>query len=118
MSLQTHTVTIKRETETQGSSGGSTLTYTTGARGGRPTTWDCRAVMMSEKERLQHGVRGNLIAWKFMGETDPEITEEDQLDFEFVPGDQHIVKVLTPSRARSTDAAFYRVFGQKDTTES
>jgi hypothetical protein len=74
--------------------------------------------MMSQKEKLDHGVRADKLGWKFMGETNPQITTQDQLQFDFMAGDAHTVKVTADSRPRSADIAFYRVFGEEDDTET
>lgn len=117
--MKTHKVTIKRLSTTRGTSGGQSRSFTTAARSsaGLPTKWDCRAMLMSNKDRVDYGVRAETQAWKFLGEDDPQITVQDQLEFDFVDGQSEVVKVLVGSHARSHNEKFYRVFGEDDSTE-
>lgn len=119
MSLTTHTITIRRRVEgPQDAAGGTTPTYTTAGRGSLDTSRSCRAIAMSTKEKMDHGIRADVTGWKFLipGD-DPSITLQDQIAFDYVSGDSRTVKVIVPSRARSADAAFYKVLGVEDRTE-
>lgn len=118
--MRPHTFTIKRQaTATRGSLGGPKFTYTTAARAGLPTKVSGRAIRMNQKEKIDHGVRGDRTGWKLlMPDGDPEITLEDQVSFDYVPGESHVVKVLVPSHARSADERFWKTLGEEDSTES
>lgn len=117
--LRIHTLTIKRGTATAGTLGGQRVAYTTAARAGLPTVVKGRAILMNPKEKNDHGVRGELNGWKFlMPDGDPQITLEDQISFDFIAGQSHVVKVLVGSHARSADGRFWKVIGQEDTTET
>lgn len=119
---KTHLFTIKRLVTdenglvAQDAVGGQKRSFTQAARGTLPKTAEGRAVMMSHRERFEHGIEGQVTAWKLMFDTDPEIGLEDQVTFDFVPGDSRTVRILVASHARSADAAFYRAFGDEDTT--
>ena len=118
-SQETHEVTIKRLVPTQGTGGGQIRNYTTAARGGLPTKAKCRAIIMSPKEMLAYGSRGDVEGWKFLFfGGDPQITLNDRIEFDFVKDQSETVKVLVPSHARSANARFWRVFGEQDTTET
>ena len=122
MSMAVHTATVKRfdsSEATQDSTGGLVQSYTTAARGSLETLISCRAIRMTSKEKIDHGIRESVIGWKFLfQESDPSITLEDRIEFEYTSGDLRVVKVTVPSEARSADAAFWKVIGVEDKTEN
>jgi hypothetical protein len=115
--FQTHTLTIHRLVVTQNNTGGQVRTYTAAARGELPTSVSGRAVRLNQKEKLEYGVRGEMTGWKLMTETDPSITVQDRVTFDYVDGDSRTVRILNGSQARSADARFYRTIGEEVTQE-
>lgn len=113
----THTLTITRSTFTRDASYGEVRAYTAAARGSSPTSVQARAIPMTVKERSQFGVRGSVKAWKFLMTSDPEVTLEDQIEFDYVSGQSEVVKVLTPSHALHPDGRLWRIYGEVDTTD-
>ena len=120
MSMTVHTITIKRlDTGSQDAFGGVSRAYTTAARGTLDTSRECRAIVMTAKEKLDHGIRSDCTGWKFLvPTTDPSITINDRIEFDYVNGDSRTVKITVPSRARSADAAFWKVIGIEDKSET
>src|SRR5690606_16131055 len=116
--FRTHSLTIQRLAVTQNSTGGQVRAYTTAARGALPRSIEGRAVRMSQKEKLEYGVRGELTGWQFLIEDDPSATINDRIVFSYSDGDTRTVKVTNGSQARSADARFYRVVGEEVTQES
>lgn len=116
--MKVHTLTIKRNSPTQGVAGGLVDDYTTAARGSKPTSIKGRAILMNTKEKLEHGVRGDLLGWKFLiPDTDPQIELTDQVTFTYIDGQSHTVEILVQSHARSVDGRFYKAIGQEKSTE-
>jgi len=114
-----HTFTIKRKVVTQGAAGGASFEYTTAGRSGLPTTAKGRAIIMSAKEKIEHGIQADMFAWKFLiPDKDPEVNEKDQVSFDYIDGQSHTVRVLTKSYARSVDGRFYKFTGEEKSTES
>lgn len=119
--LKEHELTIERVSITQGASGGQVRSYDTANRtSGDPLTVKGRAVRMTEKEKLEHGVRGDFTAWKFLvPETDPKVTLQDRIVFDYTDGESHTVKVIHASFLRATMFdKLYKFLGQEDTTET
>lgn len=118
--MEIHDLTIHRESAARGALGGRRLTYTAAARGTLPTSVNGRAIAASAKEKIDHGIRAEQFAWKFLTRSNPQITLQDQISFEYSDGDTRTVKVTVPSRAR-LDAAgrvhHYVTFGVEDGTE-
>lgn len=114
---EVHKFSIKRLVVTDDAVGGQTRTYTTAARGGLPASAKGRAVALTEKERNEFGVRGQVIGWKIMTTTNPKIELQDRVEFEYVPGENHVVRVLVASRARSADANFWKCICEEVTQE-
>jgi hypothetical protein len=119
MSLsEVHEFTIKRLSTTQDAVGGQVRSYSTANRGPRPSKIKGRAIVMNEKERSEHGVRGRTIGWKILiFGTNPEVDLTDQITFDYTTGQSHTVEVLVPSLARSHDARFWKIMGQEKTTD-
>lgn len=121
MRMTVHTITVKRfdsSEATQDAVGGVIPTYTTAARGTLETSFKCRAIRLSPKEKIDHGIREDISGWKFLiPDSNPSITTEDRIEFDYVTGDSRTVKVTVPSHARSADAAFWVVIGVEDNTE-
>ena len=119
--LKQHTLNIERVAVTQGSAGGQVRSYDTANRtGGDPVKVTGRAIRMSEKEKLEHGVRGDFTAWKFLvPETNPKVTLQDRIVFDYATGESHTVKVTHASFLRSDLMDnVYKFIGQEDTTET
>lgn len=119
-SMRVHTLTIKRDAQdSQDAVGGHAENYTIAGRGHRPAEVRGRAIVLSAKEKLDYGIRGEKIGWKFLipGD-DPEITQKDQITFEYASGDTRTVRVLVGSYARSADTAFWKVVGDEDSTRT
>lgn len=122
MSLQSltsvHTLAVTRLAVTKDTTGGQVRTYTAAARGSRPTSVTARACLMSDKERSQFGVRGDVAAYKFLTTTDPQIALNDQVEFDYVSGQTELVKIITPSRALHPSGRLWRFYGEVDTTDT
>lgn len=119
--LQTHDLTIKRLVTTQDAVGGLAGTYTTTARGSLPTSVKGRPVVMTPREKNEHGVRGEVWGWRIMTETDPQIDLNDRVYFDLVSGDSRVVKVKVGSRPRFTvgnNIKHYTTIGEEDSTET
>lgn len=113
-----HVFTAKRLVEDQQDAvGGPVQNYTTAARGSLPKKFNGRAVRLSAKEKIDHGVRGQNEGWKILSSTDPQITLLDQITFEYVPDESHTLKVLIGSRARRVDGGLYKIICEEDSTE-
>lgn len=117
MTFDSHELTIKRTAYTQDAAGGAVETTTVANRAGLPRKVKGRAIILKEKEKLEHGVRADYIGWKFLTATDPKIDIIDQIDFDYIDGQSHSVEILTPSRARSADGRFWRTIGQEKSSE-
>jgi hypothetical protein len=116
--MEVHEFTAKRLGTTQGAAGGQIRSFTVANRGALPRKFKGRAVIMKEKERLEHGIRGDFTAWKVLTPSDPKLDLTDQLVFDYVSGQSHTLKVIVASKARSHDAKFYRTICEEDTSES
>lgn len=114
-----HTFTIKRKVVVQGAAGGASFSYTAAGRSNLPTVAKGRAIILSAKEKIEHGIQADIFAWKFLiPNTDPEVDERDELSFDYIDGQSHTVRVLTRSYARSVDGRFYKFMGEEKATES
>lgn len=121
-------ITLKRLVETQSATGGLIRSYTTAARSGLPTTVKARIIHLNEKQKIEHGVRGDQQGFKFLCETNPQITLNDRVEFSMPQGagvadETYAVDVVNPSRPRtmSDDASgtqFWVVVGERDTSET
>ncbi len=120
--FETHTLTIKRLKVTQDTSvGGQIRTHTTSERGALPKTVKGRPIRMTDKEKLDHGVRGERQGWKLLTLTNPKITLEDRVEFDYMPDEPVTMKVLVASHARiggTAEAHHWTTIGEEDTTES
>ena len=121
--LEAHTITVERVAITQGSAGGQIRTYSTSNRSGNPITVIGRAIRMGEKEKLEHGVRGDFTGWKFLvPDSDPKIALTDRVTFEYFPGDSttsHTVKITHASFLRANESQkIYKFIGEEDTSET
>jgi hypothetical protein len=117
-----HTFTIKRLVlpMPQDATGGQIRTYTAAARGTLPKTVTGRAVRLKDSEKIDHGVRGEKVGWKLLTQTNPEITLEDRVEFDYVPGQPVAVKVTAESHARlgtTSTPNHYTTAGEDDSTE-
>lgn len=118
-----HTFTIKRLVTPVGqdSTGGQIRNYTAAARGALPKTVTGRAVRLRDSEKLDHGVRGEKKGWKLLTLTNPQITLEDRVEFDYTPGEGVIVKVTAESHGRlgtTTGPHHYTTAGEEDSTET
>lgn len=120
-----HTLTIKRASDVRGALGGTRRTFTIAARGSLPTSIRARGIAMTAKEKIDHGVRAEEFAWKFLvpyQEGDPQVDQRDQIEFEYTTGDTRTVDVIVPGRGRigaaSTNPHHYVFFGKEDNTET
>ena len=118
--MKEHKLTIKRVSITQGAAGGQVRSFSTGNRGSRPNTVYGRAIRMKESEKIEHGVRGDFVGWKFLvPDVDPQVELEDQIVFEYYTGESHTIKVTKESFVRSTEiGVLYKFLGEEDSTES
>lgn len=122
--MEIHELRIKRASETRGALGGVLTTYTDAARGSLPLKVRGRAMVMNVKEKVDHGIRAEQYGWKLLvpqSQGDPQITLQDQVTFEYAPGDTRTVKITVPSRPRLNgpgDVHHYTVIGVQDETES
>lgn len=116
--MEVHTLTIERDVPTRDSAGGLVENFSTSNRGTLLKSVKGRAILMSQREKLEHGVRGELLGWKFLIPKNPSITLQDRITFDYVKDQSHTVKVIVGSHARSADEAFYRVIGQEDSSET
>ena len=76
---RTLTVTIKRQVVTNTDAMGNSKSYTTAARGTRPTTWPCRVMKASASERFDYGIQDENATDYLLGETDPQVDNRDQI---------------------------------------
>lgn len=117
------TVTIKRLTATEGVAGGDTWAYTTGARGAYPTSCDqVVPTPMSQQERLEYGVRGDRIGWKFFSYWNrPQVDSRDMIEWTTTHADggttTHQVKVIARDVEVYPDTSIYQWYGEDNSTE-
>lgn len=111
-----HTFTIKRLSVTQDAMGGMVRTYTTAARGTLPTSVKGRACVVREKEKVEYGVRSERAVWKLLTDADPQVTELDQITFDYGDGVTRTLRVLISSYPRSANLAFYKTICDEDET--
>lgn len=117
--IERDTVTLKRAVEgAQDSTGGRSTTYTTAARGTRPTTWKCRIQPMSIEEETQYGVRGDRQGIKFLGATNPQVGTQDQIEFTDSESVAHTVKILGRERNLDGQGKEFQVNGEEVSNES
>jgi len=121
--LEIHEITVERVAVTQGTAGGQVRTYSTSNRSGNPIKVIGRAIRMTEKEKLDHGVRGDFTGWKFLvPDEDPKVALTDRVTFEYLPGDtttSHTVKITHSSFLRANETQkLYKFLGEEDTSES
>lgn len=123
---QRDTITIKRLSVTQDTSGegGQIRTYTTAARGSRPTTgFKCRLQQLNSEEKLAYGIKGSSNGWKILASTDPQAGVEDAIEFTDVNGNAHggdsnPVRIIEPSRDIDNQGRVYRAIAEEETNRA
>jgi len=72
LAAQAVTFEIERLEVTQLSDGSQLREYSTGNRDALPTELDGVPILMTQQERMEYGVRGDKLAWKFISDGDGE----------------------------------------------
>lgn len=118
-------VDVADDATIEDASGGLSVSYTAAARGAYPTELkQVACVPMSQQEKMEYGVRGDLVGWKFLsfGER-PYVDTRDQIDWITQHPDgstsTHYVQVTTRDvLLYPVSNAIYQWFGQETSVES
>lgn len=82
LNTNTVTVTIKRQVTTNTDAMGTSVEYTTLARGALPTSLACRVMKHSPREQLNFEQQDETATVAFLSETNPQADERDVLEFD------------------------------------
>lgn len=116
--LERDTVTIKRLGTTQDAAGGKVESYTTANRGSLPTSWKCRIQEMAADEAIRYGLSGTERSWKFLGTSNPQIDERDQITFTDSESVAHTVEVVGAQRNPDNQGILFQVNGEEVSNET
>lgn len=114
------TVNIARQAVTEGTGGGLSYAYTAAERGALPTTCaDTVPTPMTQQERLEYGVRGDNIGWKFLSTNRPQVDSRDQITWTVTnPSITYTAVVITRDVQLYPNQSFFRWYGEDNSTEN